>query len=192
MFVWNVGCPVNFVIGLQNFTVYFPGVFFLLRKKFWHIFVMFGIFWNKVWHILFLWSWQHWLGLGRPAVSEETRVGEVSSDRWCFPIFPVAWCWNGAWDWPTNVCKLQNVDQIGLRWIRLLNFGESVQCNLNHTCMLVCRLYLSDKDDSVSLCIWKMFSTYYFHVWNETERKLWRPGDGATWKKWLPLDGAHE
>jgi len=89
------------------------------------------------------------------AVSEETRVGEVSSDsdRRCFPIFPVAWSWNGAWDWPTNVCKLQNVDQICVRWFGLLNFGGSVQCNLTHTCMLVCGLYLSDEDDFVCLCM---------------------------------------
>ena len=30
-------------------------------------------------------------------------------------------------------------------------FGESVQCNLTHMCMLVCRLHLRDEDDSVCL-----------------------------------------
>ena len=61
------------------------------------------------------------------AVSEETRVGEVSYDRRRFPIFPVTWSWYGAWDWATNVDKLQNVHQICVRWFGLLNFGESVQ-----------------------------------------------------------------
>jgi len=32
---------------------------FFVAKKIWHIFVLFGIFWNAIWHILSLWTWQH-------------------------------------------------------------------------------------------------------------------------------------
>ena len=60
--------------------------------------------------------------------------------------------------------------QICVRWFGLLNFSESVQCKSTHTCMLVCRLYLSDGNDPVWFCMWKNFSTYYFHLRNETDR----------------------
>jgi len=43
---------------------------------------------------------------------------------------------------------LQNIDQICDRWFGLLNFGESVQCNLAHRCMLVCTLRLNDDKHS--------------------------------------------
>jgi len=46
-----------------------------------------------------------------------------------------------------NKClRLQKVDQICVHSIGLLNFGESVQSNLTHTCMLVCKLYLNDEE----------------------------------------------
>jgi len=72
--------------------------------------------------------------------------------------------------------------QISQRWsicvrsFRLFDFGESVQRNSTHMCVLVCKLYLNDKDDFVCLHVENIFPTCYFHVWNETERAWWHSG----------------
>ena len=61
MFTWIVDRAVNFIIGWKFCTAYFP-VVFLLRKEVCHFFVLFGIFWDAIWHILSLWTWQHCTG----------------------------------------------------------------------------------------------------------------------------------
>jgi len=57
VFVSIVDCAVNFITGLKTFTAYFLVV--LLLQTNWHIFVIYGIFWNAIRHILSLWTWQH-------------------------------------------------------------------------------------------------------------------------------------
>jgi len=41
----------------------------------------------------------------------ETRV-EVPLYGRCFAVFLIVQSWNGAWDWPTDVCALQSDDKI--------------------------------------------------------------------------------
>jgi len=48
---------------VKTFYWLFSGCF--VTKKIWHIFVLFGIFWNTIWHILSLWTWQHCYSLKR-------------------------------------------------------------------------------------------------------------------------------
>ena len=73
------------------------------------------------------------------------------------------------WDWPKNVCRLQNIDQICVSTIGILNFGNSALCNLTHTCMLICKLYLNDDEESVCLYMYRIFQFISFMC--ETELK---------------------
>jgi len=71
---------------------------FIVAKRIWHIFVLFGIFWNTIWHILSLWPWQHWFWhtLSRFTGVLRTKSVDVLSATSCcalriylFPLCPL-------------------------------------------------------------------------------------------------------